>query len=462
MKNDIVKKKNYYKVMMIVNALFFLALHMTFVGFTNDDSYFVIVRSKWSSLFSLIVDRYLTDTSRVLSEFVLFFLIDKPFIIWQLLDTLMCILLFHSFSVILVNDKHSKLNVVLFMLIASYPFMHVGSAGWICTSLNFLWPMSTLSYSFSGFMRRYRGEKVSAVSYVLYILAMIFAANCEQSTAVLLMISGMAVVYSLMDKRSKWYEIVGLLIGVGGMIFALTAPGNGARVEMEANNWMPEFFDLTIIDKFRLCAVFVFEHFIMIPDVIFFLFAVLILFTGVSKNNSWWRNLCAVLPVVIDVIFTACYFVKDFVIGHKTRYDFTTPSIFITDGHTAFIQISELMGLFAFVICSVITLCFVIEDVKAKIAAIWALGSGFAVRMALMLSPTMFASWHRTLIYMYFAFIYVSTILIKKSFYNFNVDEVSADKMKKFEKNFVIAILVCGIIVNLILTVGLQIRKAGM
>lgn len=446
-------QKNIYKIMMIVNLVFFALLHLTFVGFTNDDSYFVALRGQWSSLFDLIVDRYLTDSSRVLSESVLFFLIDKPFIMWQILDTLICVLLFHSLSVIVVNDKNSKLNIVLFMAVASYPFMHVGSAGWICTSLNFLWPLATLVYGLSGIVRRYRGEKVSGISYFLYIISLIFAANCEQSATVLLMLSAMAVVYAFIDKRKKWFEIVSLLIGVFGVVFALSAPGNGERVAMEAENWMPEFFDLTIFDKFRLCAVFVFEHFVMIPDVIFFFFALLIAYLGIKKKNAWWKNVIAICPVTIDVIFTAVYFVKDFIIGHKKNYDFTTPSIFINDSHTAFVQYSELLGLFLFIIASVVTLCFVIEDAKERFAAIWVLGAGFAVRMALMISPTMFSSWHRTLIYMYFAFIYVSMILICKLF------KIQDSKLAKLQKNSIYLILALGIIVNLILTVGLQIRK---
>lgn len=453
-------KKNYYNIMMIMTTVFFAILHFTFVGFTNDDSYFVVLRSEWSSLYGLIVDRYLTDSSRVLSETVLFFLIDKPFIMWQILDVIMCIILTHSLYVILINDKHSKLNIILFMGVASYPFMHVGSAGWICTTLNFLWPLAMLSYGMSGIARRYRNEEIRPVKYILYILALIFGANCEQSTAVILMLSGMALVYAIMDKRGKWFEITSLAIGLLGMVFALTAPGNGARTEMEAANWMPEFFDLTIFDKFRLCAVFVFEHFVMIPDVIFFLFAILVLFVGMKKVDSKLKKAVAFVPIVTDVIFTAIYFVRDFILGHKTNYDFTTPSIFVTDTTTAVVQYSELLGLFLFIGASVLTIIWSYKDGKKAFTLIWILGAGFAVRMALMLSPTMFASWHRTLIYMYFAFIAVSVVFIKDLFYEETM--VSMNKSAKIQKGIIIAILAMGIVFNLILTVGLQIRKGMM
>lgn len=452
MSADRTQKRNWYYIMMVVNAAFFFLLHLTFVRFTNDDSFFVIMRSQWDSLFDLLVYRYQTDSSRVLSEAILFTLIKMPFLVWQILDTLICILVFHSLTILLVNDRNSKGNILVFLAFASYPYMHVGSAGWICTSLNYMWPLATLLYSLSGAFRRYRGEKVPAWKYTFYLLAAVFTANCEQSATMLVMTFGMALVFAWMDRRSRRYEIAGVCIGAAGIIFAMAAPGNGERTVMEAANWMPEFFDLTLLEKARLCSVFVFEHFVAIPDVIFFLFSLLLMICGwqAAEEKTKRRILNRILPVIplgIDVLFTGYYFVKDFLIGHKTNYDFTTPAIYMTDGKTALLQISEVVGLIVFIVVAVYTIWQCIPEVRKKLAMIWSLGCGFAVRMALMLSPTMFSSWHRTLIFMYFAFLYCIVILAGMC-------------KKKWIKRLIYGILIIGVIVNLILTVGLQIRKA--
>ncbi len=447
------QEKNWYGIMMIVNAVFFFLLHLTFVGFTNDDEYFVDVRSQWDSLFELLVDRYLTDSSRVLSEAILFTLVRMPFFVWQVLDTLICILVYHCLTVLLVNDKQDRGNIIVFFAFASYPYMHMGSAGWICTSLNYMWPLATLLYALSGAFRRYRGEKIPAWKYPLYFVAMIFTANCEQPAVMLVMTFAMAFIFAFMDKKGKWYELAAVLIGVAGVLFAMLAPGNDERTIMEAENWMPEFFDLNFLEKARLCSVFVFEHFVMIPDVIFFLFALLLALCGAGRGEDADGNkrnvfdrVMASLPLAVDVIFTGCYFIKDFIIGHKTRYDFTTPAIYMEDFRTAFVQISEVLGLILFIVASVYTIWKVIPELRKKLIMIWALGCGFAVRMALMLSPTMFASWHRTLVFMYFAFLYCIVILIGMC-------------RKQWKRRLIYGILVIGVFVNLILTVGLQIRK---
>lgn len=441
-------KRNYYKIGFFACILFFFALHMTFVGFTNDEVYFIELRKQYDSLLELVIFRYANVSSRVISEAILFFLIDKPFIVWQILDTLICMLIYHSMSILLINDKYSKTNITLFMLIAAYPFMHVGSAGWICTSLNYLWPLATLLYVLTGVYRRLREQEIRPWQYVLYTVAAIFTANCEMSATMLMLTLALAIIVCICKKKPFAFEVIMLLIGVIGIIFAFSAPGNDARTISDAANWMPEFFDLTIVDKFRLCSVFVFEHFVAIPDVLFFAFALLIAIRGFKKTNKAFDNICALAPIVIDVCFTAVYFYNDFIIGHKKNYDFTTPSIFMTTSKDVITQMLELAGLILFIACAVYTLWRIYEDIYKRLAAIWALGAGFAVREALMLSPTMFASWHRTLIFLYFALIY-------------NIVMLFEGIPKKWTKRLIYGILICGILVNLILTVGLQIRKSA-
>ena len=465
-------QRNWYAITMAVCTGFFLLMHLTFVGFTNDDVYFRELAAMWPSVPALIVDRYLTDSSRVISETILFLLVQCPFIVWQLLDTLICIWLCHSACVLLVNDKRKKENLLVLALFAIYPYMHVGSAGWICTSLNYMWPMAALTYALSGAMRRIRGGKIAVWQYVLYVLALVFTANCEMSATVLVFAGAYLLVryFGIRRERNKQpestaaqknpgnreekastilsacaYEIAVLVIGLAGLIFAMTAPGNGERTAMEALNWMPEFPDLNMFQKFRLCAVFVFEHFVMIPDVPFFLFSLLLLFTGWHDKHT---RIVSCIPLTIDVVFTAYYFVKDFLIGHKMNYDFTTPAIYLTEPYDAVIQITELAAFGIYIAAALYLLWQLGQPLWERIGMIWALGTGFAVRMALMLSPTMFSSWHRTLIFLYFAFLGDSFLL------------VGLCKNRK-QKDLIYVTLAAGVIVNLILTVGLQIRKAG-
>ncbi len=454
-------KHDWYLITMIVNGLFFLVLHMTFVGFTNDDAYFAVIFGGNEGLIPLLTERYMTESTRVLSEALLILFVRSPFIVWQICDTLICILVCHAACVLLVSDRYDKKNLWVFFLFAIYPYMHMGSAGWICTSLNYIWPTAALLYALSICARRLRGEKIAVWQYVAGVAAMFFAANCQQTAAALFMAAALLAFWRMRDAvpekkledamseqrvLAAGYEIAGMWIAIAGMVFALAAPGTAARTAMEVENWMPEFYDLNLIDKFRLCSVFVFEHFVQIPDVTFLLFSLLLFFAGADTMKKKW---VAAIPLAIDVIFTAAWFVPVFLIGHRTNYDFTTPEIWPETAKSILLQIAELLGLYVYIVLAVVILCHAIKPVKEKLALIWALGIGFATRMVLMLSPVMFAAWHRTLILLYFAFLGNSVVLLRHA-------------EKKGRKGIVIAVTVLGIMVNLVLTVGRQIRKAGM
>ena len=444
-------------IMLAITALFFFLMHLTFVGFTNDDYYFRIMKADHGSVLQTVIYRYQTDTSRVLSEALLFCFIELPFIIWQIADTLICVLTAYASSVIFGLKKDDKRNYLIFLLFACYPYMHMGSAGWICTTLNYIWPLAAFLYGLSVVMRRYRNEKVSGNTYRFALICLLFAVNCEQSAAVVTFAFILASVFAILDKKNAWYEITGACIGIFGIVFALTSPGNGARTEMEAANWMPQFFDLTLIEKARLCGVFVFEHFVMVPCVIFALFTAVLMFAGFekAKETSDKKKLLyftSAVPAVIDVVFTSMYFVKDFIIGHKRNYDFTFPPVYMDNPREVFVQLSEIAALIIYIAAACYTLWRIFPEVRQKICAIYMLGVGFAVRMALMLSPTMFASWHRVMIFLYFAFLGDSYLLI----------DLLLKRKKKWQKIVIILIIAAGIIANLILTVGLQIRKRGM
>ncbi|MBR6258314.1 MAG: hypothetical protein IKR23_13235 [Lachnospiraceae bacterium] len=194
-----------------------------------------------------------------------------------------------------------------------------------------------------------------------------------------------------------------------------------------------------------------FEHFVAIPDVIFFFFAVMLLIAGYGKERKLWQKAVAALPLLTDIVFTSYYFVKDFIIGKKREYDYSYPTVYPGERSEVILQILELAGLIIFLAASIVTLFIIFDDMKRRFVSLWFLGSAFAVRMSLMLSATMFSSWHRTLIYLYFAMICVSCMML--------------DVIRKREKNPVLIrilcvfTIVCGIGVNLFLTVGHQLRR---
>ncbi len=448
-------KGNRYLAGMLLTLSFFGLLHCTFVGLFSDDLWFVEMMNAASSLPELLADRYISWTGRLIIEAVCFTLVRLPFFVWCILDVGMCLLLYHSLSVIIVNDKADKSNIWLAVSMAGYPFMHMASAGWISTSLNYLWPFAIVMYVLALEFRDIRGEKVPVFSRFAAIVMYLFAANQELGALYAILTFAGTVCYKRIAAKDKsiisLYEAAIFLLSAAELVFAFTAPGNAIRTETEVR-WMMEFPYMSIIDKFRACAVFVFEHFVAIPDAVFFIFSLLPVLAGVGRKKGALKNAVLITPLVIDCGFTAFFFVRDFILGHKSAYDFSYPLIFPEDAADRLLQGCELAGLLIYIAAMTASVMIVFPDLKKRFTAIWALGSGFAVRMSLMLSATMFSSWHRTLIYFYFAMIACSVMMIP-----------AAIKKEKTEasgwiKYLIWVMLTAAVIVNLILTVGHQLR----
>ena len=447
-------KQNWYLCGGAAVLVFFALLHLSFVGLFSDDLWFLDMINEANSLPELLMERYQTWTGRLILETVCFGLVKAPFFVWCIIDVLLCVLLYHSLTVVFVNDHGSVGNLWLAALMACYPFMHMASAGWISTSLNYLWPFALASYVIATQIRAIRGEKPGMREYILSVAAFIYAANSELCAVyTILCITGCVVYKRLVHSERKAvdaFEAVILIIAVAEMAFAFSAPGNALRSEIEVR-WMPEFPELSLFRKGMLCGIFVFEHFVAIPDVIFFFFAVMLLIAGYGKERKLWQKAVAALPLLTDIVFTSYYFVKDFIIGKKREYDYSYPTVYPGERSEVILQILELAGLIIFLAASIVTLFIIFDDMKRRFVSLWFLGSAFAVRMSLMLSATMFSSWHRTLIYLYFAMICVSCMML--------------DDIRKREKNpawiriLCIFTIVCGIGVNLFLTVGHQLRR---
>lgn len=122
--------------------------------------------------------------------------------------------------------------------------MHMASAGWISTSLNYLWPFALASYVIATQIRAIRGEKPGMREYILSVIAFIYAANSELCAVfTILCIAGCVVYKRLAHSERKTvdaFEAVILVIAVAEMAFAFSAPGNAVRSATEVR-WMPEF-----------------------------------------------------------------------------------------------------------------------------------------------------------------------------------------------------------------------------
>ena len=154
------------KVVLILILLFLGIIHLYIRPVFCDDVKFrtQFINANYK-IVNLLGKRYMQWSSRVVIEFVMYIMTVLPVIIWKILDIL-CIFVLYK-----ILSKYVKNKILLGLCICSYPFMHLGSAGWIATTTNYLWPFTAGLLAFY-MLDKYFFDKI--ILYVIYFISCIY------------------------------------------------------------------------------------------------------------------------------------------------------------------------------------------------------------------------------------------------------------------------------------------------
>ena len=244
----------------LILFLLIFGLHLVAKEGQQDDSWFAMVSADYT-LGGFLLYRYQLWTSRLLIEGALVLLASHSFWIWRLLDSLVMLLGIYAMTELCGLKKNRKSLGLLFFLCLLIPMEILRSAGWIATSLNYLWPCCLGMYGLLPIKRFWEEKTFRTWEYVTFTAAIIFSANMEQTVALLLGFYGLFVVAYIY--RKKWiqkeskialpgYAVVILVLLIASIVFVMTCPGNANRSLEETMTWFPQYPDYGLGDKLAI------------------------------------------------------------------------------------------------------------------------------------------------------------------------------------------------------------------
>ena len=203
-------------------------LHVFLILNWGDDVFFRdSIQPENVTLFSFLGERYFVWSSRLIIEAIVIIVTHVP-IIWWFLDTAILVLAAYSLHVLL-PPMNKKANYLLVCLIFIYPFIDMRTAGWIATTMNYIWPLSLGLYALISIKRILHGEPMKIYHYVLSVLALLYAANHEQMGTIL---AGFFVLFSIyqiiVQKKVHWFLVLQAVLSM----LTLELP-----MHIEATNW---------------------------------------------------------------------------------------------------------------------------------------------------------------------------------------------------------------------------------
>ena len=401
----------------ILLALFILELVLMFFITPNkyDDKVF-LESVTGTSVWSYVGPRYYTWSSRLIIEFILCSVLKISKYLWILIEALMVTLAGYSISKLFVKNNESKKEntIMLTSMILIYPIVLMNGAGWAATTINYMWPLAIGLFALIPIRKIWDEEKIKFWQYPLYILAMIFATNQEQVCAILLGTYLLFTVFLIMkNKKIHPFMIVQTLIVIASLIFILTCPGNAARTETEIQNQFKDFEMLTILDKIGLGLTSTMGLIIKNGNIVFALMSMLIAVNIFLNYKEKLYRVVALVPVFS--VLTLSYFILNinevFPYFATLRGILVKEDIILTAGNcnNLFNVIPVMFACINF-ICIIMSLLLMFKNLKNNMALLVFL-IGFASRLIMGFSPTVFLSGERTMIFFEFAMIIVSILI---------------------------------------------------
>ena len=86
-------------------------------------------------------ERYLTYHGKVIIDALLMLLLHLPRYVWVVVTSLIYTLLAY-WIVYLFSEMQFKFNMIICLLLCCYPMHHMNTAGWVATTVNYIWPCS--------------------------------------------------------------------------------------------------------------------------------------------------------------------------------------------------------------------------------------------------------------------------------------------------------------------------------
>lgn len=368
--------------------------------------------SVWEE-FSSVAYNFNNWSSRVLVNLPIHIMLHFDYRVWLVLEFGMLALMYYSLSFIFVKDNKQENNYILMAMLLLFPFDYATTAGWITTTMTYIWPIAVGLYSMTALRKAYDGHSFRWYEYVIYSIATIYSANQEQMSVFMLVVYGVAILLLLKDKKLSWIAILQGMCVIANLLMHVLVPGNSIRSIDETAKRFPDYADLSLMDKLELGFSSTLYEFFFQHNMMFLAFGGILLVAVWHKTKNMVFRLIGMVPLVAQVVLGwGCHFILE------RRYN-----IYVLDNRLEVIgTINEsnyfrwqtyyaIVLLFVISICLIASLYIVFGNTGTSIFAIFLLFAGLGGRMVLSFSPTIWASSLRTFTILYVVFFALAVML---------------------------------------------------
>ncbi len=406
--------KNNKFIFLITATLF--AFILNFASMFGDDLYLMhVAGNNILDYWNASVDLYTTWSSRIIVNFLIFFFTDHNLLYWAIFMGISMYVLLYAFYKLFSENSFYNL-VLIIAIVMFFPFKEISTAGWIATTVTYFAPVAFGFLALIPIKKYYSNELIKPIECIVYTISLIFACNNEQVMALLLasyLVS--SIYYTAINKRPILIYIQ-LLLTIACAAFILTCPGNTSRDISEVAKWFPSFNYYGLTTKLDICFSTTMKW-LLCDNVFFPLFSLVLTYLIWNKYKTTFIR---TISLVTSLILVLVNYLKDISTSIFPYFEILTKEIpyygLFNSGdinHTEAIAVYVVWLFIIFVI--IYEIIMLAESLPSLLACLTLSGAGFASRMAIAISPTIYASGFRTCAIFIFALMATLILLINKS-----------------------------------------------
>lgn len=404
------KKKIILSIYYAFISFLFTLESIIYINDAGDQTSFAYMAKKYG-FFEFAIYRYKTWSSRLLIESTTMFM-SNHYLFFDLTMLISLVIFFYCFNGIFFNkEKYWKLQFVspvIFLL--AFPSLFFTSAGLIATVTNYLFPMISFVIAWYCILQKKRLYTLLSLPFL------IFACMQEQFTVYGFILFIYLFIKSYLDNRSvdKNY-LIAIIVSFIGIVSGLLSPGSDNRVFHESQLWYPDFENLSFPIK-------IIKGYLETNRVLFvtselnivFLFLVLLIVATIVKKQYFSAFISG---TIIYTIIIHRFGISNLLTAVQRIIDVQNDR-----ADASYFSIKEnlyLLVLYTLILCVIGVIVFLIfKEWKDGLTAVVILAAGYAARMTVSLSPTIYASGVRTYTPLIFSLLIVVLMIVKEIYFD--------------------------------------------
>lgn len=374
---------------------------------------------------------FLKGSSRPLTD-AMTYLFARYHLLWRLCNPVVLTMMAIVISRLCTCENAVLKNTVICAGIV-YPAMILVDAGFIATTVNYLWPVTCGLLCLLPLQRLCRGGRAHWYETAVGLPLLLYALNMEQMCAILTVLFSAASLYLCIKKRPSLYAGAMALLCIAGLCYTyyLNCVGDGSRMEREIARCFPDFLQLGLWNKIELGFSSTLYCLTMDPayaSAAFLAFALFLAIAVFRKTSNFGFRLAAAVPPACTLFFVTASLLPEKLVPFLPFFTGGMRNVLVARAAYSFSPVRDILLLLvcACVLCSVGLL---MGSRQAALTAFVMLAAGLGSRMLLGFSPTVWASGYRTFHIMLLTFLFCSIMVLHQNPTLFLRKKKTADKV---------------------------------